>query len=83
MILEICSACTAERFFRIDRAQEQLHYVTDVAVEAIYVLDEKPTLGSKESNRNNTVSGPAKSQQRWDVVYISLTRPELLQVKFR
>jgi diacylglycerol kinase (ATP) len=33
-------ACTAERFFRIDRGQEQLHYVTDVAVEAVYVLDE-------------------------------------------
>ncbi|EZA49626.1 Eye-specific diacylglycerol kinase [Ooceraea biroi] len=33
-------SCTAERFFRIDRDQEQLHYVTDVAVEIIYVLDE-------------------------------------------
>ncbi|XP_053976174.1 eye-specific diacylglycerol kinase isoform X1 [Hylaeus volcanicus] len=33
-------SCTAERFFRIDRAQEQLHYVTDVAVDAVYVLDE-------------------------------------------
>ncbi|XP_012279968.1 eye-specific diacylglycerol kinase isoform X2 [Orussus abietinus] len=33
-------SCTAERFFRIDRAQEQLHYVTDVAVEAVYVLEE-------------------------------------------
>ena len=34
------SACTAERFFRIDKAQEQLHYVTDVAVETVYVLEE-------------------------------------------
>ncbi|XP_012537142.1 eye-specific diacylglycerol kinase isoform X3 [Monomorium pharaonis] len=33
-------SCTAERFFRIDRGQEQLHYVTDVAVEAVYILDE-------------------------------------------
>jgi len=33
-------ACTTERFFRIDRGQEQLHYVTDVAVEAVYILDE-------------------------------------------
>lgn len=33
-------ACTTERFFRIDRGQEQLHYVTDVAAEAVYVLDE-------------------------------------------
>lgn len=33
-------ACTAERFFRIDRDQEQFHYVTDVAVEAVFILDE-------------------------------------------
>ncbi|KAG5327343.1 DGK2 kinase, partial [Pseudoatta argentina] len=33
-------SCTAERFFRIDRDQEQLHYVTDVAVDAVYILDE-------------------------------------------
>ncbi|XP_011876723.1 PREDICTED: eye-specific diacylglycerol kinase isoform X2 [Vollenhovia emeryi] len=33
-------SCTAERFFRIDRGQEQLHYVTDVAVDAVYILDE-------------------------------------------
>ncbi|XP_012219138.1 eye-specific diacylglycerol kinase isoform X2 [Linepithema humile] len=33
-------SCTTERFFRIDRGQEQLHYVTDVAAEAVYVLDE-------------------------------------------
>ncbi|XP_029168750.1 eye-specific diacylglycerol kinase isoform X2 [Nylanderia fulva] len=33
-------SCTTERFFRIDRGQEQLHYVTDVAVDAVYLLDE-------------------------------------------
>ncbi|XP_072752362.1 eye-specific diacylglycerol kinase isoform X3 [Anoplolepis gracilipes] len=33
-------SCTTERFFRIDRGQEQLHYVTDVAVDVVYVLDE-------------------------------------------
>ncbi|XP_024881690.1 eye-specific diacylglycerol kinase isoform X1 [Temnothorax curvispinosus] len=34
-------SCTAERFFRIDRGQEQLHYVTDVAdIDAVYILDE-------------------------------------------
>ncbi|KAG7187964.1 hypothetical protein KM043_013924 [Ampulex compressa] len=33
-------SCTAERFFRVDKAQEQLHYVTDVATEAIYILEE-------------------------------------------
>ncbi|XP_020293181.1 eye-specific diacylglycerol kinase isoform X2 [Pseudomyrmex gracilis] len=40
-------SCTAERFFRIDRGQEQLHYVTDVAVDAVYVLDEDAVPQSK------------------------------------
>lgn len=34
-------ACTAERFFRIDRAQEHLHYLTDIATETMYILDQE------------------------------------------
>ncbi|XP_012941356.1 diacylglycerol kinase zeta [Aplysia californica] len=30
---------TAERFFRIDKAQESLHYITDISSEDLYVLD--------------------------------------------
>lgn len=38
-------ACTAERFFRIDRAQEHLHYITDIANDTVYILDQEcPTL---------------------------------------
>lgn len=33
------TGCTAERFFRIDRAQEHLHYVTDICLDTIYLLD--------------------------------------------
>ncbi|XP_065205629.1 eye-specific diacylglycerol kinase-like isoform X2 [Planococcus citri] len=32
-------SCTAERFFRIDRAQEHLHYLTDIAHETLFVLN--------------------------------------------
>lgn len=32
-------ACTAERFFRIDRAQEHLHYVVDICNDDLYILD--------------------------------------------
>ena len=33
---------TAVRFFRIDKAQENLHYVTDVCDERVlYILDEE------------------------------------------
>ncbi|KAF4525636.1 hypothetical protein B566_EDAN001236 [Ephemera danica] len=38
-------SCTAERLFRLDRAQEHLHYVMDVAGDELLVLDtELPTL---------------------------------------
>lgn len=38
-------SCTAERFFRVDRAQEHLHYLTDIANESLYVLDQDcPTM---------------------------------------
>lgn len=41
----VFTACTAERFFRVDRAQEHLHYVTDIANEIIYILDQEcPTI---------------------------------------
>ncbi|XP_017891101.1 eye-specific diacylglycerol kinase isoform X2 [Ceratina calcarata] len=49
-------SCTAERFFRIDRAQEQLHYVTDVAVEAVYVLEESATSQSVEPEETKVVT---------------------------
>ncbi|KAI1297394.1 Eye-specific diacylglycerol kinase [Halotydeus destructor] len=32
-------SCTAERFFRIDRAQEHLHYVVDICNDDLFVLD--------------------------------------------
>ncbi|CAH2003450.1 unnamed protein product [Acanthoscelides obtectus] len=39
--LEWCfvDSCTAERFFRIDKAQENLHYVSDIALDSLYILD--------------------------------------------
>lgn len=32
-------SCTAERFFRIDRAQENIHYISDVCCENLYILE--------------------------------------------
>lgn len=42
-------ACTAERFFRVDRAQEHLHYLTDISTEALYVLDTLPQTPEDET----------------------------------
>ncbi|CAL7945031.1 unnamed protein product [Xylocopa violacea] len=64
-------SCTAERFFRIDRAQEQLHYVTDVAVEVVYVLEETATNQSGEPegtkmsiNQEPETAHPSPSEER-------------------
>ncbi|XP_047452906.1 diacylglycerol kinase zeta isoform X3 [Mugil cephalus] len=38
---------TADRFYRIDRAQEHLHYVTEISQEELYILD--PELLPKET----------------------------------
>lgn len=40
---------TAERFFRIDKAQENLHYPIDIAHENIYILDAAPLTPDTES----------------------------------
>ncbi|XP_022240157.1 eye-specific diacylglycerol kinase-like isoform X2 [Limulus polyphemus] len=32
-------SCTAERFFRIDHAQEHLHYVSDISCDDLFILD--------------------------------------------
>ncbi|XP_078023787.1 diacylglycerol kinase zeta isoform X2 [Epinephelus lanceolatus] len=38
---------TADRFYRIDRAQEHLNYVTEISQEELYILD--PEMVSKET----------------------------------
>ncbi|CAK1578467.1 unnamed protein product [Parnassius mnemosyne] len=40
---------TAERFFRIDKAQENLHYATDIGHENIYILDAAPQTPDTET----------------------------------
>ncbi|KAJ0179396.1 hypothetical protein K1T71_005108 [Dendrolimus kikuchii] len=40
---------TAERFFRIDKAQENLHFPTDIGHENIYILDAAPLTPDTES----------------------------------
>ncbi|XP_061176607.1 diacylglycerol kinase zeta-like isoform X2 [Saccostrea echinata] len=52
---------TAERFFRIDRAQEQLHYITDISSEDLYILD--PDMSSTQhSTGNGEVTKPQEDK---------------------
>lgn len=42
--------CTAERFFRIDRAQESLHYLIDITHDQLFVLDDPQRAPSTEED---------------------------------
>ncbi|CAH1798907.1 unnamed protein product, partial [Owenia fusiformis] len=47
---------TTDRFFRIDRGQEHLHYVTDISSEDLYILDpELPTTYARNKVSNGDV----------------------------
>lgn len=48
------SATTAERFFRIDRSQENLHYITDISSEDLFILDPEMTM---KGWTNNNIEG--------------------------
>jgi len=41
-------ACTAERFFRVDRAQEHLHYVVDICTDDLFLLDPSDERGQED-----------------------------------
>lgn len=52
-------ACTAERFFRVDRAQENLHYVSDIGHECLFILDTGIAPLTPDTETTNT--GPSES----------------------
>ncbi|XP_053678775.1 eye-specific diacylglycerol kinase [Anopheles nili] len=52
-------SCTAERFFRVDRAQENLHFITDIATDCVFVLDqESPTLPQTPEDDHRRLGAP-------------------------
>ena len=57
--MSVLPATTAERFFRIDHAQEHLHYITDISSEDLYILDpEIHTSFMQNGHSNKSASGP-------------------------
>lgn len=52
------SATTADRFFRIDRSQEHLHYITDISSDDLYVLDPERTKPSPLASDQKAGSMP-------------------------
>ncbi|ELT95564.1 hypothetical protein CAPTEDRAFT_165134 [Capitella teleta] len=52
---------TAERFFRIDRGQEHLHYVTDISSEDLYILDPDILVNLQQTSSSSSSSSPHPS----------------------
>uniref|UniRef100_A0A674N8K4 Diacylglycerol kinase n=1 Tax=Takifugu rubripes TaxID=31033 RepID=A0A674N8K4_TAKRU len=70
---------TADRFYRIDRAQEHLNYVTEISQEELYVLDPelvvKETVGTSPSMPDLVDSEEHQDQQRRFAFPSSLSSP--------
>ncbi|XP_076346730.1 diacylglycerol kinase zeta-like isoform X2 [Tachypleus tridentatus] len=47
-------SCTAERFFRIDRAQEHLYYLVDICGDDLYILDPDTTFSVDPNEQEET-----------------------------
>lgn len=58
---------TAERFFRIDKAQEHLHYITDISSEDLYILD--PDMASTQHQHSIGNGEVAKASQEKGLVF--------------
>lgn len=56
-------ACTAERFFRVDRAQEHLHYVSDVATETLYILEMEGGTMPQSPEDETALPSPSSNHQ--------------------
>ena len=68
-------ATTAERFFRIDRSQENLHYITDISSEDLYILDPDFVTPNRHSgfdvngNRNSSVLKENNFHKDQDLIF--------------
>ncbi|KAJ2950599.1 hypothetical protein O0L34_g8850 [Tuta absoluta] len=64
---------TAERFFRIDKAQENLHYPTDIGHEHIYILDAAPRTPDTESTAHPDTTATASLDRTGPSVSLDTT----------
>ena len=60
-------ACTAERFFRIDKAQEHLHYVSDICNDELYILD------PADDNSGTTAPTSSSALNNYNINYTMVT----------
>ena len=51
-------ATSADRFYRIDKAQEHLHYVTEICQEEVFILDHDGLAGGPATGMPDLVVEP-------------------------
>ncbi|KAM7349990.1 retinal degeneration A isoform 2-T4 [Cochliomyia hominivorax] len=59
-------SCTAEHFFRIDRAQEHLHYICDIAVDELFILDHEAATMPQTPDQERSFSAYSQRQAQND-----------------
>ncbi|XP_045492841.1 eye-specific diacylglycerol kinase isoform X2 [Colias croceus] len=64
---------TAERFFRIDKAQENLHYPMDIGHENIYILDAAPLTPDTETTAHPETTATASLDRTGPSVSLDTT----------
>ncbi|KAI8121116.1 Eye-specific diacylglycerol kinase [Lucilia cuprina] len=55
-------SCTAEHFFRIDRAQEHLHYICDIAADELFILDHEAATMPQTPDQERSFSAYSQRQ---------------------
>ncbi|XP_037889129.1 eye-specific diacylglycerol kinase isoform X2 [Glossina fuscipes] len=58
--------CTAEHYFRIDRAQEHLHYICDIAVDELYILDHEAATMPQTPDQERSFAAYSQRQTQND-----------------
>uniref|UniRef100_A0A1I8IIR0 ANK_REP_REGION domain-containing protein n=1 Tax=Macrostomum lignano TaxID=282301 RepID=A0A1I8IIR0_9PLAT len=83
---------TAERFFRIDKSQESLHYITDISSEDLYLLDPEFVLRTGGNELPTTLrqqqvvdddTSPTKAELEISATGLKETQKELDDADYR
>uniref|UniRef100_A0A7N9AM64 Diacylglycerol kinase n=1 Tax=Mastacembelus armatus TaxID=205130 RepID=A0A7N9AM64_9TELE len=67
VFLFVSSATTADRFYRIDRAQEHLNYVSEISQEEIFILDPDNMFASLNTSEFPLPSSPCAPPRLQDL----------------
>ncbi|KAG5884887.1 hypothetical protein JTB14_025051 [Gonioctena quinquepunctata] len=71
-------SCTAERFFRIDKAQESLHFVFDIAVENLFILECEEEIVPPTPEDETANPSPTSNQAPYNIPEMRISKEDSL-----